>query len=49
MLTDEFWPTLKRIMLEQGIYNKRHCRKIVEGILYRMRTGWSYPKKRTLQ
>ena len=39
MLTDEFWSTLKRIMLEQGIYNKRHCRKTVEGILYRMRTG----------
>ena len=39
MLTDEFWSTLRKIMLEQGFYDKRHFRKTVEGILYRMRTG----------
>jgi transposase len=39
MLTDEFWLTLREMMLEQGIYDKRHFRKTVEGILYRMRTG----------
>ncbi len=26
-------------MKEQGIYDKPHLRKTVEGILYRMRTG----------
>lgn len=38
-LTDEHWSTLRNIMLEQGFYNKRQCRKTVEGILYRLRTG----------
>lgn len=39
MLNDEIWPKLSAIMLEQGVYYKRHFRKTVEGILYRMRTG----------
>ena len=39
MLSDELWPTLRKIMLEQGFYDKRHFRRTIEGILYRMRTG----------
>ena len=39
MLTDAHWSKLKVIMYEQGIYHKPSLRKIVEGILYRMRVG----------
>lgn len=39
MLTDERWSKLRVIMRQHGIYDKRGLRKIVEGILYRMRVG----------
>lgn len=39
ILTDVLWSKLKTIMLQQGIYDKRNLRMIVEGILYRLRTG----------
>jgi transposase len=39
MLSEEFWSTLKEIMLQHGIYNKSHLRLMVEGMLYRMRVG----------
>lgn len=39
MLNDEFWSKLRNTMLEHGIYNKSNLRKMVEGILYRMRIG----------
>ena len=40
MLTDEYWSTLSRLMLETGrVYNKPEHRMTVEGILYRMRVG----------
>ncbi len=41
-LTDEHWSRLKAIMHEHGIYDKPRLRKTVEGILYRMRTGWPW-------
>jgi transposase len=39
MLTDELWSKLRTIMRQHGIYDKSSLRMIVEGILYRMRTG----------
>lgn len=39
MLTDEHWAKLRPIFLQQGIYDKRHLRQTIEGILYRMRVG----------
>jgi len=39
MLTDELWSKLRTIMRQHGIYDKAKLRKIVEGILYRMRVG----------
>ncbi len=36
MLNDEFW---SKLMLQHGIYNKPNLRKMVEGMLYRMRVG----------
>ncbi len=39
MLSDERWSKLRAIMHEHGIYRKRHLRKTIEGILYRMRVG----------
>lgn len=39
MLTDELWSKLRTIMRQHGIYDKPSLRKIVEGILYRMRVG----------
>jgi transposase len=39
MLTDEHWSKLRTIMRQHGIYDKPNLRKIVEGILYRMRVG----------
>lgn len=39
MLTDELWSKLRTIMRQHGIYDKPNLRKIVEGILYRMRVG----------
>jgi len=39
MLTDELWSKLRTIMRQHGIYDKPKLRKIVEGILYRMRVG----------
>ncbi|MFO7578750.1 MAG: transposase, partial [Nitrosomonas halophila] len=39
MLNDEFWSKLKKIQLQESIYNKRNLRLTVEGILYRMRVG----------
>ena len=39
MLTDELWSKLRTIMRQRGIYDKPKLRKIVEGILYRMRVG----------
>ena len=40
MLTDEYWSTLSRLLLETGrVYNKPEHRMTFEGILYRMRVG----------
>lgn len=39
MLTDELWSKLRTIMRQVGIYDKPNLRKVVEGILYRMRVG----------
>lgn len=39
MLTDEHWSKLKKIMLEEGIYDKPNLRLMIEGMLYRLRVG----------
>jgi hypothetical protein len=40
MLNDEFWPKLKKILLQETmIYNKRNLRLMVEDMLYRVRVG----------
>ena len=39
LLNDEFWSKLKKILLQERIYNKRDLRLTVEGMLYRMRVG----------
>jgi len=39
MLSDDHWLKLKKIMLEERIYDKCHLRLMVEGMLYRMRAG----------
>jgi transposase len=39
MLTDEHWSKLRTIMRQHGIYHKPGLRKMVEGMLHRMRTG----------
>jgi hypothetical protein len=39
MLTEKRWSKLKEILLQFSLYNKADLRKIVEGILFRMRTG----------
>ena len=39
MLSDELWSKLRKILCQHGIYDKRHLRMTVEGMLYRMRVG----------
>lgn len=39
LLSDEHWSKLEKILLQHGVYNKRHLRLTVEGMLYRMRVG----------
>jgi transposase len=39
LLNDELWSKLKKILLQEGIYNKRNLRLMVEGMLYRLRVG----------
>ena len=39
ILTDEHWLKLKPILRDLNIYNKRNLRNVIEGILYRMKTG----------
>lgn len=39
MLTDELWSKLRIIMHQHDIYDKPNLRMMVEGMLYRMRTG----------
>jgi transposase len=39
MLSDEHWSKLRTIMLQHGIYHKPGLRKMVEGMLHRMRVG----------
>jgi len=39
MLDDELWSKLRKIMLQNGIYDKPNLRIMVEGILYRIRVG----------
>lgn len=39
MLNDELWSKLRKIMLQNGIYDKPNLRIMVEGILYRIRVG----------
>lgn len=34
MLSDEFWSKLKKILLQEAIYNKCNLRMTVEGMLY---------------
>ena len=42
MLSDELWSKLKTLMLQQGIYDKPKLRRMVEGMLYRMRAGCAW-------
>ncbi len=39
MLMDEHWSKLRKILLEEGVYDKPMLRRMVEGMLYRLRTG----------
>ena len=39
LLSDELWLKLKLILLQCGVYDKSNLRLVVEGILYRLRTG----------
>jgi transposase len=39
MLTDEHWSKLRKILRAEGIYDKPTLRLMVEGMLYRLRTG----------
>ena len=39
MLNDQLWSKLKNIMQQFRIYNKFGLRKMVEGMLYRIRVG----------
>ena len=39
MLNNEKWPKLRSIMTKNEIYDKPNLQLMVEGILYRMRTG----------
>ncbi|MDO5090502.1 MAG: transposase [Cardiobacteriaceae bacterium] len=39
MLNDELWAKLSAILRQNGLYAKKSTRFIIEGILYRMRTG----------
>lgn len=39
MLNDQHWSKLKPILLDLNIYDKPNLRNIMEGILYRLRTG----------
>lgn len=39
LLSDELWTKLKKILLEERIYNKSNLRMMTEGMLYRMRVG----------
>lgn len=39
LLSDELWTKLKKILLEEQIYNKSNLRMMIEGMLYRMRVG----------
>lgn len=39
MLKDEHWIRLRPILLKLNIYDKGNLRKMVEGVVYRMRIG----------
>jgi transposase len=39
LLNDELWSKLKKILLQERIYNKCNLRQMVEGMLYRLRIG----------
>ena len=39
LLKDEHWTKLLPILRDLGIYSKPNLRRILEGILYRIRTG----------
>ncbi|GHA20615.1 hypothetical protein GCM10007082_21720 [Oceanisphaera arctica] len=39
LFTDELWSKLRKILLQESIYDQRDLRMTVEGMLYRMRTG----------
>ena len=39
MLSDEHWSKLRTIMRQHGIYHKPGLRKMVDGMLHRMRAG----------
>ncbi len=42
MLTDELWQKLKPILLDLNIYDKPNLRNTLEGILFRMRNGYTW-------
>ena len=47
MLVDEYWSKLRKILREVGVYDKPALRRMVEGMLYRLRTGcpwWDLPE-----
>ena len=48
LLTDEYWSKLLVILLELGLYEKPNLRNVIEGILYRMRTGCPWRDYRPL-
>lgn len=39
LLNNELWSKLKEILLQLGVYDKPNLRLMVEGMLYRLRTG----------
>ncbi len=39
MLSDEFWPKLEKILLQEAIDNKCNLRMTVEDMLYQMGIG----------
>ena len=41
LFSDKLWTKLKKILIEERIYNKSNLHMMVEGMLYRMRVSCS--------
>lgn len=39
MLTNEHWSKLRKVLREEGVYDKPALRPMVQGMLYRLRTS----------